>query len=710
MYHRKLPNQLTPLLIIVFSISHNLLFSNHLDIKTSEITSSNNTSKSDTLLADLSEIRIVVNRASTPQGLTPFSITLWSQSEAQRITTPATSLESRLRSVPGIYISNRENYSLGERLSIRGMGWRSSFGVRGIHVLLDGIPLTSPDGQTILEIADPNLLRSAQIIRGPNAIFWGNGSGGTMYLSNFDSNSSPLTSVRSFYGSYGTHQTDITIQSRIRNTDLRFSASNFETQGFREHSTAVIRRVGLGARTELASDREITYHALGVLAPEIRNPGSLTAAELNLDRSKANQAFIPRRAGKYYAHFLHGATFSRYSDEDRLDFTVHNAFRKLENPILNSIIGIDRLTGGTRLSYTRNYDFFRLLSTADAAIQLDNRTNHVNNDGNKGNLTVDQRETLKTLGIAIIGQFDYLNWGFSGGVRYDLMDFSVRDNLYNESEPISEENPDNSGERAMSAISPQFGLTYSLPNATFYAGFSTSFESPTTTELANSADGSRGFNLALNPEYSRAYDFGIRGFLSNIKVRYDVSVFQIFVTDRLNGFESPVQPGRTVFENTGTSLHSGLELQLEWLPTISAKSTSDLTYQLKTGYTYHRLEITSDENGFQGNAIPGIPAQRLNIGSVVGFRGFYVSPDVVYHGQMYADNANSVKIDDYFLVDVRISAEFQISSKVKALTFVQIRNLTNTEYNGSVSINAFGGRYYEPSAPRNYLGGIALQF
>src|SRR3970040_385701 len=54
--------------------------------------------------------------------------------------------ESLVR-IPGIVAQNRQNYAQDLQISSRGFGARSTFGIRGIRLLADGIPATMPDGQ-----------------------------------------------------------------------------------------------------------------------------------------------------------------------------------------------------------------------------------------------------------------------------------------------------------------------------------------------------------------------------------------------------------------------------------------------------------------------------------------------------------------------------------------------------------------------------------
>jgi iron complex outermembrane recepter protein len=652
----------------------------------------------DTLRTELPEVRITVNRSVAPAESMPFSVSIWERSEAARMQSPASSASQVFGLIPGVYISDRDNYSLGERLSIRGMGWRAAFGVRGIHVLLDGVPLTSPDGQTILEIIDPNMIRSAEIIRGPSAVYWGNGSGGTMFLSTRDSDLSNLrVSVRSFAGSNGLMNFDTSVSTPVAGAQLGLNLSNFSTNGYREHSTATIRRLGLHLRKDVSSRLRLNYVGHIVSAPDIQNPGSLTQGQIELNRKGANPLFITQKAGKSYTHILQGVRAEYQRGLNRFETVLHGTYRQLENPIQPSIINIDRLSGGFRFNWITEFQGVRMVLASDVSVQSDQRKNWVNASGQKGRLTIDQSEFVLSSGLAWIAQYNAGVFGINGGLRADRLYFEVNDKIFS-----SSADRDASGQRTMTAITPQFGLTYNLSDATLYAGFSSAFESPTTTELANRPDLQRGFNPDLNPERSYGFEAGVRGFLTKTRLRYEIALYHIDVRDRLVPFQTEAGGDRNFFENSGKSRHRGVETMLRWLP---ARGT-----ELVLSYTLGDFEIQSEEGGLQGKKIPGVPNHRLFVSAEHRIRAVSLTADANYHGEMYANSLNTVKNDAFLTLGLRVSGEIKLANnRADILPFVQVRNLTNAEYNGSVSINAFGGRFFEPAPGRTFMAGVALR-
>lgn len=656
----------------------------------------NQSALADTLYSELDAIVISVNRNSGLDSQTPFSLSIIRIDESSRISTPRTGTNSLLNSVPGVYVSNRDNYSLGERLSVRGMGWRAAFGVRGVQVLLDGIPLTSPDGQTILEIVDPNLIRQMEVIRGPNALFWGNGSGGTLFFSSESETTDPMFSLRSFTGSYGTTQLDAIGRFPISGGRVTIAGSNFDTNGYRDHSKATIRRGSISYAKSISSTSSINYNLLGVFAPDIQNPGSLTQSQIDNDRSSANPLFIPQRAGKSYTHITHGFRYTIESGNDRFESVIYNTFRNLENPIQPSIIEIDRVSAGLRNSYQHRWESWLINVSADVAYQSDLRSNFVNQSGEKGNRTIFQKETVKTLGFAGVTSYNIGQWTMMSGLRYDGLFFDVDDRSGNAN--------DGSGNRFLSSLTPQLGINYRLPSVTFFAGLTSSFESPTTTELANRPDLSPGFNQNLDPETSIGSEFGVRGYLATVKTRFDFSIYSIWVNDRLVSYQTEQGGDRNFFENAGKSTHSGFESMIE----VSPFTTTTLT----ATYTFSDFRITSNENGLKGNVIPGIPKHivQSTLNQRIGI--FTSSLNATFNDRMYTNSQNTVKNKAFTVIDLNISARipFAADRSLVINPFLSVRNILDAEYNSSVSINAFGGRFFEPAMPRNYLVGIALTF
>jgi len=646
----------------------------------------------DTLRATLDPVYVTVGRNFTIDKQTPFSVSVTRRSELDRVTNTLSGTESILSRSAGVYVANRENYSLGERLSIRGSGWRASFGVRGVQVLVDGLPLTSPDGQTILELVDPNIVRETQVIRGPSALFWGNGSGGTLYFNTESGPDDPTWSLRSSVGSYGQFQNDAVLRTKIGKTGIQFSLSDFRIDGYREHSKAHISRMNLGLNRSFEGNQSIRYQLFGITAPDIKNPGSLNQSVFENDPQSANPQFITQNAGKSYDHLVHGLTYTKGEENISFESVLYNTFRSLENPISPSIIEIERVNVGTRNSLQYRVNDLRLSFSVDAAYQSDDRKNWVNQSGNKGNLTVDQVETVGSMGVAAIAQYIYNNFSITSGLRSDW--------LYFEAEDAFGVPNDASGSRWMSAISPQIGITYQFVSNTLYSGITTSFESPTTTELVNRPDLSRGFNPDLDPERSVGFEFGLRGQILRFSLDYDVALFRINVTDRLSSFQTEAGGDRTFYQNVGETVQQGLEVMLHWTPIYLSEMS--LAYTLSD----FRFEEPNSEN--DGNMLPGIPVHSLKLHMGKNILGFNLNINGNYNSKVFTNNANSFSAGGFLLLNTGISKSIKITANSRMIPYFTIRNMLNESYSSSVSINAFGNRFYEPGMPRNFTFGVSL--
>ena len=96
--------------------------------------------------ARLPEVSVSASRVERDNMDLPLSIDTIDQA-AIREANPQVNLSETLARVPGISVLNRQNYSQDLQVSSRGFGARSTFGVRGLRLIADGIPATMPDGQ-----------------------------------------------------------------------------------------------------------------------------------------------------------------------------------------------------------------------------------------------------------------------------------------------------------------------------------------------------------------------------------------------------------------------------------------------------------------------------------------------------------------------------------------------------------------------------------
>lgn len=643
----------------------------------------------DTLEVALPEVEIQATRAAETEATAPFAVSLRRRTPEEIALEPGLSLERALRGLPGVWINDRGHYALGERLVIRGMGWRAQFGVRGVQVLLDGIPLTLPDGQAVLDVADPAFIRQAEVIRGPSSLFWGNGSGGVLFLSTDAPRDTAAVRLRALGGSYGLRQASGEVALPLGRHRLYASASDVRRDGYRAHSAGGFTRTNLHGDFDLGARTRLRVVA-AVADQDVASPGALTVDEVAADPRQADARTVQARAGKESTQLQAGATLHHQTRIGLLSATLYGLTRRLDNPLTFAYIDLDRAGGGLRVQLQDRADRLGWGVGVDAGWQRDDRLNFNNDGGSPGDeQTLDQQERVRNLsafGYLTVTLAAYLD--ATAGLRADAIRFAMDDRLLTDG--------DQTGDRTFSAVSPALGLSYRLDSAVLFANVSTAFETPTTTELVNSPTGASGFNPDLDPQRTLGVEVGARGVVPASRFRFDVAVFHLRIRDRLLPFQDI--EGRTYFRNAGKNTHQGVELAVQGplLPGVEAQAA----------YTGSRFVFDNDPNA--DNRIPGVPDHHLFAGLRATQNGFWGQLTAEVASALYADDGNATQNDGYVVIDLYAGHTGLQLGGARLQPFVQIANVFDATYVGSVVVNAFGGRYFEPAPGRTVQAGVNL--
>ncbi len=262
---------------------------------------------------------------------------------------------------------------------------------------------------------------------------------------------------------------------------------------------------------------------------------------------------------------------------------------------------------------------------------------------------------------------------------------------------------DDSGTLDFDEISPSIGVNFKTATGVAFASYSSGFETPTTTELAN-PDASGGFNPTLRPQTADSFEIGYKG--STESLYYEVSVFQIDLEDELIPFELAAFPGRDFYSNAGSSDRTGIETALN--------CQNDSGFGVDASFTWSDFNFDSfiDDNGndFSGNQMPGLPKQFGYLGfNYTTNNGFSGVLETVYSGDLYANNANSVEVSSYTVANLRFNIDIK-SGKWLFRTYAGINNLFDEDYNNNIRINAFGSRFFEPAPGRHVYVGIVANY
>lgn len=631
-------------------------------------------------------------------------------------------LDEALGRVPGLFMQNRYNFAQDLRVSIRGFGARAQFGIRGIKVLVDGIPETLPDGQGSVDSIDLGATSQIEVIRGPSSSLYGNASGGVISLISEAGSSEPYAQVRMAAGGYGYQKSQVKFGGATDRLNYLVSVSDQELDGYRARSAYQNKLLTGRFNVDFGEDRTLLTVLSLTDQPVSDDPGGLTAAVVPVN---------PRSAAPLNTQFLAGESL----EQQRLGFVYttpvgergtikarnYYAWRDFGNllPTQNQgIVDLDRKFVGGGVTYS--YDGFwldrpnRFVAGVDFDDQDDDRRRYNNNNGVQGVLGFDQNEHVTSHGIFLQNELSISQRvQLSFGVRLDEVEFEITDRFLTDGR-------DDSGSKQFEDTSPMVGLVVELnDNLNFYTTYSSAFETPTTTEF-NRQDGLGGFNQVLEPQIARNFEVGLRGAIGDAQ-RYEVALFTIDVEDELIGREILTSPGRNFFENAGETSREGLEFSWTAEPTDRIDTTVSYTYSdfAFTNFIERDALVVNptpppanirrdfDRSGF---VIPGTPEHQLFAEFAYRSpRGWYAAADALYVDEQFGDNGNAVVIPNYTLTNLRFGYDADLGNFTLS-PFIGVNNVGDKAYTSNVRLNAAAARYFEPGPPRNAYAGLTVDW
>ncbi len=663
-------------------------------------------------VARLETVVVTVTRGSGRSVLrSPFAVTIVSP-DSTRPGQRHNAVDESLALIPGLTAVNRNNPSQDPRLSIRGFGARSAFGVRGVRVLRDGMPLTLPDGQTPLDYLSLESVGRIEVMRGAASALYGNASGGVIDIhSTVPGIAGVDAEARQWLGDDKFSRSVIAVRGMSGAAHFVADAAFTRGDGSRVHSEQ--RATSGFARGVInAGNAQYALTALALHNPLAENPGALTIEEMTSSVSGADPLSVRRNARKAVRQIQIGVSARRSEEWGEASLSAFGSARSLDNPLTFGIVEIGRHTQGASASMHRIVGArHRLVAGIDLQTQNDLRRNYAtcadtvptpvsstcpDPSTERGAVTLDQRELVRSLGGYVSAEISLGSmFTATAGLRADDVRFEVRDRL------VTDGNPDDSGTRSLRAVSPIAGIIARVATAhSVYANLSAAFETPTATELGNQPDGSAGINPVLNPQRSTTVELGVKGFIRS-GIHYDAAVFDTRVRDELVAFEIPNSDGRRFFRNAGRTRRRGGEAGVD----ARAGPVS-----LMLAYSYSRFrfeEYTTATSDFAGKFIPGIPRHRLQGALTLRYRSGFGALETELSGSPFVDDANTTRAPGYELAHLRTG--FSPLRGVPRLSVtVGLQNIFDRKYAASLAVNAARGRYYEPAPGRTAYFGVTV--
>jgi len=618
-------------------------------------------------------------------------------------------LDESLVNIPGLFLQNRYNFAQDLRISIRGFGARANFGIRGIKLFADDIPLTMPDGQGNVDSIDIGSAQSVEVIRGPVSAIYGSAGGGVINIATEDGPETPFLSARISAGAYDYRLAQAKAGGQSGALNWFVNLSDTELDGYRAQSRYKRTLLNSKFRYDFGADASLTVVFNATDSPRAEDAGALTAAEVMRDRRqaaprnvqfKADEGLKQQKLGLVWRHRLNDT-----NDYLLRAYAIRREFWNLLPFDINSngqggSVDLDRKVAGIGGQWSWQTPMGgaadnQLVLGFDVDDQRDLRKRFANNQGVIGALTTSQDEDVSSRSVYLEDVLAVTpRLTLTAGVRYDHMKYEVTDRTAG----------NGSGQTKFDQVSPMFSIAWSRSRQlNLYANLSTSFDPPAITELAN-PEGPSGFNRALDPQKATNYEIGARGWVGQ-RARYELALFHIDVKDEIVPFELEGS-GQAFYHNAGQSTHKGLEagVDLDLAPGLTgsiAYTWSDFAFKTFTDL---------DGSVYDGNRIPGIPKQQFHLAlNWQHASGFYAGWDSLIVGAFFADNANAVKTSSYSVSDVRGGYRWTYRDW-EFQPFLGVSNVFDEKYMGNIRINAAFGRYYEPAPERNAYAGAEFRF
>ena len=657
-------------------------------------------------IAPLAET-VTVTRTDQDLASVPSSISLVQRDQieyAQR----RSSLDEALRGIPGLFVQNRRNYGLSGGVGISVRAPQPRFGLRGLAIIQDGIPITTADGTTEPGNVDLGSVGRIEVIRGPSSVLYGNSAGGVINLDTTFDTSRPLTITPDIqFGSHGYNRQQLRVDGGNAGTQFMASASRFETDGFRQNSAAEITQANVVVRRAVSASTEMRGVFNLMDAPFSESPSFLNESDARNRPTLARDVALARHWGEGTTQGQGGLTVQRLvGDAQLFRATGWGMWRNLDAIGVFQNIELARKgfgfrseylgsaqTGSVGMEWAAGIDFSSQNDDRQEFGQVPPSTSGGNSTN--GSLQVDQTEDVRSVGpFAQLSLSPHDRVRVTAGVRWDYYDFRAGDRKLDDG--------DQSGDRTMSAVSPSVGVTFAVaPAANIFANVATAYETPTTVELSNTPTGEGGFNQDLDPQNLRSLEVGVRGLIAPARVRYEVAAYVSTVDNALVTFQNPLS--QDFFRNAGKSSRDGIELSLDWVPNASFSTRFAYTYQ---NFTFERFVTESSD--FSGNIEPGAPPHRIFTGmNYTAPFGLRSGATLRWVDAYTLNNANTVFNWAHTVADLRFGFD-RTWGAANIRPFLGIDNVFDTRYNSSAITNAFGGRYYEPSPGREVYVGLTI--
>ncbi|KRC15025.1 TonB-dependent receptor [Acidovorax sp. Root217] len=629
--------------------------------------------------------------------------------------TPLVNLSELLAGQAGVVALDRQNYAQDLQIAVRGFGARSTFGVRGVRILVDGIPATMPDGQGQAATAQLQSAAQVDVLRGPLAQLYGNAAGGVLQVTTREPREGGAAQASIAAGSFGHRLADVSFDFGDRTLGGLLDVSRFETDGWRAHSAA--RRTHLNGKLVARPDADTKITALINLydQPGAQDPLGLTRAQFNANPRQAPEVAGTFGTRKSVAQNQWGLVLERQlgaADSVRArayggkrSLTQYLAFSGAAENSAGGVVDLDRDYHGLSLAWTHSARMPSGLPLTwtvgiDADRLSEQRQGLVNQNGTPGALRRNERDRAGNTDLfAQVDAWITPTWRAVAGLRSSRVDMRVSDHF------ITPTNPDDSGARTWRQTSPVLGVVWSASDQlNLYANLGRGFETPTLAEMAYSRDNT-GPNFGLAASRSRQMEIG---------AKWQGAVHQVQAAWFDARSRSEIVPaatvnGRTIFQNADNVRRRGLELAWSaqagaWKPRAAYSYLDAFFGDAYTGAGGARVAA--------GNRLPGTARHVAQLAlDYTPSAAWQLGATLDVSGKVFANDVNSEAAPGFAVVGLRAGYTFgKATASPRWQAWARLDNLLDRRYAGSLIVNDGNGRFFEPAAGRRIMVGLRAQF
>ena len=626
-------------------------------------------------------------------------------------------LSEALKGVPGLQLNNRENYAQDLQISMRGFGARSSFGVRGVRLYVDGIPATMPDGQGQTSNIDLNSLDHIEVLGGGLSSLYGNSSGGTILTTSREGQGQDSITLGYSGGSENKGQASVVLQGGAKNANepsYILSSSYFDTDGFRDHSAA----------NKVLSNAKLTWNLddgskinwiTNYVKIDADDPGGLEKKDWKENPKQVAKNVLLYNARKDIEQLQTGLTWNKPINDQHEIYAMAYAGQRSVTQYQSipqtaqgganhagGVIDFDRNFYGTDLRWTGKELLPNLKLIAGVAIDAmtEERRGYENFAGSvlgvKGDLRRNEDNSLWNIdpyAQASYALTDAVN--VDAGLRYSNVHFKTEDHFLS--------NGDNSGKTDYQKLLPSLALSWQIaPELMAYASYAQGFETPTFTEMAYPAV-TTNTPFSLKAAESETYELGLKS--DNALGKFTAAAFYTLTQDDIVPLKN--EGGKATFRNADQTLRQGIELS--WQKDVWRDLTAQASYSyIDATFDKDTVDIAGISPIPNGNYIPGIAKNQAFL--ALGWKpetGLRAGVDVRYSDKVYVDDINSDTAPSYVVAAANIGYKWTVNDWAFN-TFTRVDNLFDKDYSGSVIVNESNKRFFEPAEGRNWSAGLSV--